>query len=136
MEGQSFSSVLKPFNTLDQYLSALKILQSHYSSLHDNKSDVAVLIKQSVDNSITITNLEKFIERVIIFPSIHGLDFMRNLNSFHEIIKVNTEKLKTHSMVITPQISRCIFCHDSQLIKKKQDFLKTVLFFGRSKKKC
>ena len=68
MSNQFFVQFIAPFDSIKDYLKGIMIISKLYSVIKDNISHVADRIQSDVCPNINISNIEKFVQRVLLMP--------------------------------------------------------------------
>ena len=60
-------SFIAPFNSLNKYLHALRIIKANFSAKLKNYDNITLLINNHVKDSHSITSITKFVDNVLIW---------------------------------------------------------------------
>jgi hypothetical protein len=111
---KSLIDFIYPFNTVDQYLRGLVIVDSLYSEIDNKYQFIQESIKQHIGLKLDIKVVQNFAERVTLYKhdtNNNALFFINTMDIFKNTIYEHATLKEQPTLTLTPNISQCYFCH-------------------------
>ena len=118
----SLSELISPFENLECYLRAVKIIHSSYSVKTQNYDEVCLAIDQQMKSYYANRIIRNFIDNVLLYRDYSGINFFDSepVGSSNHIL----------NKVLTPNVDICVFCTEpSRLVIKKIRLLKEPILY-------
>jgi len=129
---QTINSFLHPFNNATDFLKGVHIVQNYYSEKNRNYLEVNDRLNQIMTTSFGLASITSFVKQIRTYPEFYGYSYTNNFHKFSSEIHRHFSALNMYTLVITPDIEFCIFCENSKLIVKSQNYEKNPILYGVS----
>jgi len=128
------SQFVQPFKNMNQFFKALQIINLTFSSISRNLNSVAMSIFNILnDSSLLYQDIRDFVERVTLMPTYYGENFFEQQADFVKICSLYETSNKSHTCVLTPELTKCVFCKDVELVIKGVRYAKNPIIYSRDK---
>ena len=104
------SQYTQPFDTMSNLLKALTIVNRVYCKDQDNVQQITTLYNQLTESKLNSNEIHKFIQMNNTYPALYPSDFINEFAVFNQQIKIHSDVLNHHSIVITSPATNCDYC--------------------------
>ena len=123
---------LHPFDNIGIYMQALLIISKVYNEKKQNFIDLAISIKHILKLESNTSDIIKFVQLVIQYPTKFGFTFITNYEDYNKQLISTLLAADQTTLTITPQLNKCHKCPNSVLIVKNPPLTKQAVLYTTS----